>query len=121
MGIYTNRGFEYLVIPESVEVRKYVIDTYGGTWSFPLNAISIINQDATDGRLVTTRYYKEREKSWFTSSWTTATKLADDSIEDFAVLEEENDIISRISADPKLNDSQHGWHDVNLVYDSYDM
>lgn len=119
MGIYTNRGFEYLVIPESAEVRQYIIDTYGGKWSFALNAVSIIDQEATDDRLVTTRYFKEREETWFASAWTTATKLTDDSIEDFTILEEESELIAKISEDPRLSGSQHGWHDVNSVSDSY--
>ena len=46
-----------------------------------------------------------------------------ESIEDFVVLQEERELIDKISADPKLNGNGTtlGWHDVNRAWDTYDM
>jgi hypothetical protein len=133
MGIYTNRGFEYLVIfkinPDiSIENLKLLIKAkFNG--DFPKmtcvlpNTVSIICQDTTDDRLIKTQYYKDNKPTWFHNARVSYTKLPPELITDFEETDKEKELIEYINNLDILKSSivDHGWYDVNHVSTTYDL
>jgi hypothetical protein len=122
MGIYFNRGLEYLIVTDCSHVKQYIVDTYGGSQlsGIGINGVFIIRQSETDDRLVKTKYYMDRKTEWFNvSSKFCATKISNELLEDFILSDSEKDMIAKISRDVVLKDLEHGWYDVTHVTTSY--
>lgn len=123
MGIYTNRGFEYLVRVDKADKKHidYLVANYNGRYYPQFDAVSLVEQRFTDDRLVLTKYFKELEKSWFFYANPFAKPVDVDYLEDFPVLEEEKQMIQKIADDTNLSGLNHGWFDVNHVSTTYDF
>ena len=123
MGIYSNRGFEYLVRVDKTDKKTmhYMLTNYNGRYYPKFDAVSIIDQRFTDDRLVKTKYFQDLELNWFFHANQFAKQLTKEDIEDFKVLEEEKELIQKVSEDSKLQGQSHGWFDVNHVSSTYDL
>lgn len=127
MGIYTRRGIEYLFIfDSSTELNMVCIEdelrVYVKAKVYPLfNAIRVIDQNATDDRLLNTRYYKDHKSEWFLSNHDSIKNISSNLLFDFGMLPSEKEIIHNMIyylTDRNISCKEHGWFDVTHVYSS---
>ena len=121
MGIFTDRGFEYLVFVDHNDNKliDYLIANYGGLYSH-IGAVSIINQKSTDERLVSTAYYKKSESNWFRYATPFARALSSKDLTDFVLLDKETKLIEKLREDLALKECEHGWYDVGHISTTYE-
>lgn len=132
MGIYTQRGFEYLVIVQDLSLlsmkllQNEVQKTFPGKKikTYPIfNAISVIDQNETDDRLQETEYFTNNKDKWFCVG-NSCIRLVDEYIPDFEVYEEEMILIDFVNDFLNTHNiiiESKGWYDVNHVSTTYEL
>ena len=123
MGIYTNRGFEYIVIVDKTDKTciDYLVSEYKGYYYQHLDAVTIIQQMSTDDRLIHTNYFKNLQSSWFLCGHPFMKALSLEDIKDFEIFDNEKELIRKINEDQSLKGFTRGWYDVSHVSDTYDI
>mmetsp|Transcript_45865 Transcript_45865/g.74833 ORF Transcript_45865/g.74833 Transcript_45865/m.74833 type:complete len:133 (+) Transcript_45865:359-757(+) len=130
MGIFTRRGFEFLVRFDKLanvnieKLKNELMKKFPGAKVDVLTsiqAISIIDQSKTDARLVQTHYYKTIEREWFSTASCMSCINVGDLIPDFVMHEEEKELVNFVlnREDVKDHFVEFGWYDVARVSTTY--
>jgi hypothetical protein len=121
MGIFFNRGFEYLIIidndliDEDIKHLSVSPITQIGDYKF----ISVIPQKQTDTRLVTTRYFLTNEENWYHPS--ELKRLNPYDYEDLIITNDESKLIDEIHSNELIckHMINSGWYDINYICTTY--